>query len=337
MSFSNTNSRLKTLPEGYVAIPISEDQKSNVLKICVLVRNKPDDVAGHLVGIRNTMDAAVFLGCIVDKSGRVQEWLELWIQNSGSLIDTVSAARQVLSNTMLDNRWRRQCQALEELEGAAIVKTGWESEQPLPTFLDISKKSPVHPVQAQSGEAWKLCKDEGLLQQKGLPAYGNSLHRYLYLPKLGGDSPLVTVTPNAPTNDSTKPMSEISGDPARIIPLNPQAGLMLVKKYVPINLETFVDILNGKPWDGLKHGRSILDLGETFKALTKDEPTISADGWLFLESQGRCGRLIETLHLKLRLLADIVSSVRSLTYHLQRPLLNINPECWQVELGEPGR
>ena len=337
MSFSNTNSRLKALPEGYVAIPISEDQKSNVLKICVLVKKEPDDVAGHLVVIRNTMDAAAFLGCILDSSSQVQEWLELWIQNSGSLIDTVSAARQVLSNTTLDNRWHRQCQALEELEGFAIVKTGWESEQPLPTFLDLSKKSPVHPVEVQSGAAWKLCKDEGLLQQKALPGYGNSLHRYLYVPKLGIDSPLVPVTPGAPTNDSTKPMSEICGDPAHIIPLNPQAGLMLVKKYVPINLDTFVDILNGKPWDGLKHGRTILNLGETLKVLSKDEPTISADGWLFLEIQGRCGRLIETLHLKLRLLADIVSSVRCLIYHLQRPLLNISPESWQVELGEPGR
>ncbi|MHC4313096.1 MAG: hypothetical protein ACYSW3_11605 [Planctomycetota bacterium] len=333
MSFSNTKSRLKALPEGYVAIPITEDQKSTVLKICVLVKNEPDDVAGHLVVIRNTMDAGVFLGCIVDSCGQVQEWLELWIQNSGSLVDTVSAARQVLSNAMLDNRWRRQCQALEELEGAAIVKTGWESEQPLPTFLDLSERSPVHPVDVQSGAGWKLCTNEGLLQQKDLPGYGNSLHRYLHVPELGDNSPLVPVTPGAPTNDSTKPMSEICGDPAHIIPLNPQAGLILVKKYVPIKLETFVDILSGKPWDGLKHGRSILDLGEELKALSKDEPALSADGWLFLETQGRCGRLIETLHLKLRLLADIVSSVRSLMYHLQRPLLNISPESWQVQLG----
>jgi len=337
VSFSNTKRLLKALPDGYFAIPISEDQKPNVLKICVLVKKEPDAAAGHLVRIRNIMDADVFLGCIVDSSGRVQEWLEMWIQNSGSLIDTVSAARQVLSNTMLDNRWHRQCQALEELEGAEIVKTGWESEQPLPTFLDLSKKSPVHPVETQSGANWKLCKDEGLLQQKGLPGYGNSLHRYLNVPELGDNSPLVPVTPQAPTNDSTKPMSEICGDPACIIPLNPQAGLMLVKKHVPIKLDTFVDILNGKPWDGLKHGRSILDLGESLKALSKDEPTISSDGWLFLETQGRCGRLMETLHLKLRLLADIVSSVRSLTYHLQRPLLNISPESWQVEMGEPGR
>jgi len=337
VSFSNTKSRLKALPEGYVAIPITEDQKSTILKICILVKNEPDTVAGHLVVLRDTMDAKVFLGSIVDSCGQVQEWIELWIQNSGSLVDTVSAARQVLSNAILDNRWRRQCQALEELEGAAIVKTAWESEQPPPTFIDLSKKSPTHPVEVQSGAGWKLCTNEGLLQQKGLPGYGNSLHRYLYVPELGDNSPLVPVTPGAPTNDSTKPMSEICGDSARIIPLNPQAGLMLVKQYLPIKLDTFVDILSGKPWNGLKHGRSILDLDKGLKALSKDEPALSTDGWLFLETQGRCGRLIETLHLKLRLLSDIISSVRSLTYHLQRPLLNISPESWQVELGEPGR
>jgi len=325
VSFSNTKSRLKALPEGYVAIPISEDQKSVILKICVLIKNEPDAVGGHLVTIRNTMDADVILGCIVDSCGQVQEWLELWIQNSGRLIDTVSAVRQVLSNAMLDNRWRRQCQAIEELKGVEIIKTGWESEKPLPTFLDLSKKSPVHPLETNSGAAWKLCTDESLLQQKVLPGYGSSLHRYLYVPELGGDSPLVPVTPGAPTNDFTKPMSEICSNSASIIPLNPQAGLLLVKKYVPINFETFIDILSGKPWDGLKHGRSILNLGDDLKALSKNEPALSEDGWLFLESQGRSGRLIETLHLKLRLVADIVSSARSFIYHLQRPLLNISP------------
>jgi len=198
VSFTNTESSLKALPKGYAAIPISEDQKSVVLKICVLIKTKPDDVAGHLVVLRDTMDAKVFMGCIVDSCGQVQEWLELWIQNSGSLVDTVSAARQVLSNAMLDNRWRRQCQALEELEGAAIVKTGWESEQPLPTFLDLSERSPVHPVDVQSGAGWKLCTNEALLQQKGLPGYGNSLHRYLHVPELDDNSPLVPVTPGAP-------------------------------------------------------------------------------------------------------------------------------------------
>jgi hypothetical protein len=188
-----------------------------------------------------------------------------------------------------------------------------------------------------SGTPWKLCVDEGLLQQKNLPSYAGSLHRYLYVPALGEESQLVPVTSGAPTNASTKPLSEICGDSAHIISLNPGAGLMLVKKHNPIGLEAFADILSGVAWDGLKHGRSVLELGEQLNALRKDEAVLTADGRLFLEAHGQCGRLVETFHLKLRLLADIVSSVHSMVYHLQRPLLNICPDNWQVKLGEPGR
>jgi hypothetical protein len=337
VSSSKPNSGLTTVPEGYIVIPIAEDQKAAALKICVLVRPKPDPVGGHLVVLRDTIDAKVFLGCIVDASSQVLDWLELWIQNTETLFNTASASYQSFSNAMLDNRWRQQSQAFEHLEGAAIVKTGWESEHPLPTFLDISARSPVHPIDPNSGTPWKLCVDEGLLQQKNLPSYAGSLHRYLYVPALGEESQLVPVTSGAPTNASTKPLSEICGDSAHIISLNPGAGLMLVKKHHPIGLEAFADILSGAAWDGLKHGRSVLDLGEQLNALRKDEAVLTADGRLFLEAHGQCGRLVETFHLKLRLLADIVSSVHSMVCHLQRPLLNICPDNWQVKLGEPGR
>jgi len=337
VSSSKPNSGLTTVPEGYIVIPIAEDQKAAALKICVLVRPKPDPVGGHLVVLRDTIDAKVFLGCIVDASSQVLEWLELWIQNTETLVNTASASYQSLSNAMLDNRWRQQSQAFEHLQGAAIVKTGWESEHPLPTFLDISACSPVHPIDPNSGTPWKLCVDEGLLQQKNLPSYAGSLHRYLYVPALGEESQLVPVTSGAPTNASTKPLSEICGDSAHIISLNPGAGLMLVKKHHPIGLEAFADILSGAAWDGLKHGRSVLDLGEQLNALRKDEAVLTVDGRLFLEAHGQCGRLVETFHLKLRLLADIVSSVHSMVCHLQRPLLNICPDNWQVKLGEPGR
>lgn len=337
MSSSTTNSCIKTLPKGYIVIPVTEDQKSAVLKICILVRPEPDPVGGHLVVLRDTTDAGVFMGCIIDTCGCVHEWLELWVQNTGHLINIASACRQSLSNAMLDDRWRRQCQAFEQLDEEAVVKTGWESEHPLPTFLDISARSPLHPTVAGSGAPWKLCRDEGLLQQKGLPGYCSSLHRYLYVPAAGPDSQFVPVTPGAPTNAFTKPMSGICGDPRQVIPFNPGAGLMLVKKHNPIGLETFIDILSGSTWDGLKHGRSVLDLGEQVDAMRKDKTILSASGRLFLDTQGRRGRLVETFHLKLRLLADIVSSVHSMAHHLQRPLLNINPNNWQVKLGEPGR
>jgi len=329
-------SSLKKIPEGYITIPIAEDQKSSTLKICVLVKPEPDPSGGHLVVLRNTIDAKVFLGCIVDASSRVLDWLELWIQNSCTLINTPAASRLSLTNAMLDDRWQRQICAFEQVDAAAIVKTGLESSHPLPTLLDISAGVPVHPTDAGSGTSWKLCTDEGLLQQKDLPSYCGSLHRYLHDPASGADSILVPVTREAPTNKSTKPLSEVWAGGHEAIPFNITSGLMLVRKHDPIGLETYIDVLSGAPWDGLKHGRSLIDLGEQITALRKDEANVSHKGRLFLDRRGRCGRLIETLHLKLRLLADIVSSTHTMVYHLQRPLLDLGPESYKVRLGEVG-
>jgi hypothetical protein len=332
---SKTKNGFTTLPADYIAVPIAKEQQSAVLKICVLARPEPDPAGGHLVVLRRTFDAKVFLGCITDASGQALEWLELWVQDNEGLINTPAASRLPLSNAALDERWRRQFQAFEQPAKAGLLKTGWECANPLPTFLDLPAAAPLHPVEANLAVPWQLCTDEGLLKQKGLPSYGSSLHRYLYVPESDGKSPLVPVTPGAPTNDCTRALSGICDD-VRLIPFNPAAGLMLVKKHAGLGLETFVDILSGASWDGLKHGRSILNLGEHINALRKDDISLTGKGRLFLEVHGRCGRLTETLHLKLRLLADMISSVHSMVRDLQQPLFNISPESWQIELGEPG-
>jgi hypothetical protein len=337
LSFPCTKIDIKKLPDGYIAVPIAENQKLSVLKICVLVKSEPDPAGGHLVVLRNTVDAKVYLGCIIDVSGQVLDWLELWIQNSGTFINTPAASRLNLSNATFDERWNKQFLAFEQLNAPEIVKTGTESSNPPPTLIDVSAGLPVHPMDPESGTPWKLCRDEGLLQQNGLPGYGSSLHRYLYVPTSGSASKFVPATPEAPTNESTKPLSEIYADDAHIIPFNIAAGLMLVRKHDPVDLETYIDILSGISWDGLKHGRTVLDFGEQINALRKDETTLTNDGRLFLETCGRDGRLIETLHLKLRLLADVISSVHTMVRNLQSPLLNIGPESWQVKLGEVGR
>ena len=336
MSFPSTTKGIKRLPDSYIAVPITEDQKLSVLKICVVVRSEPDPAGGHLVVLRNTVDAKILLGCIVDTSAQVLDWVELWMQNSGTLINTPAASRLNLSNATLDDRWNKQLRAFKQLDASAIVTTGMETST-LPTLIDVSAGFPVHPMDPESGTPWKLCTDEGLLQQNGLPSYSSTLHRYLYVPASSSAPKFVPVTPGAPTNESTKPLSEIYADDSHTIPFNIAAGLMLVKKHDPIDLETYIDILSGVSWDGLKHGRSVLDFGEQINALRKDETTLTSDGRLFLETCGRHGRLIETLHLKLRLLADVISSVHTLVCNLQCPLLNVGPESWQVKLGEVGR
>ena len=163
MSLADSHNESRALPEGYVAIPISEDQKSATLRICVLVKLDPEPVAGHLVVLRETMDARIFLGCLIDGADTVHEWLELWVQSGEGLAEADPASPQLFSNVMLDRRWQQQYQAFAQIDKALLVRTGWESEHPLPTFLDLSERSPVHPTDAGSGARWRLCTDEGLL------------------------------------------------------------------------------------------------------------------------------------------------------------------------------
>jgi len=135
VTFSNPNNSFAKLPEGYIAIPVTEDQKTAKLKVCALARQNPDPAGGYLVVLRDTINAKVFLGCIIDASDQVLDWIELRIQNTESLANTASTACQSLSNASLDNRWYEQSQAFEHLDGAAIVKTGWESQNPLPMSI----------------------------------------------------------------------------------------------------------------------------------------------------------------------------------------------------------
>lgn len=337
MASSSKKSGPAKLAEGYVAIPLAEDQKTALLKIAAVARSKPDPVGGHLVVLRDTIDARVLLGCIVDAGGRVHEWVEIWVQNPDGPAAALPAYREALTNTVLDARWRRHFQAFEELDETGIVETGWETAHPLPTYLDLSKLEPVHPADAESKTCWQLCQDDEILEKRDLPKYSTSLHRYLYLPKLGKKSSLIPITRDAPSNADTKSPDELTAGNKDLIPLNPGGGLMMVRPYSPIAFETLSDVLSGVSWEGATHGRSPLDLGNATKALRGDDSLLGGDGRLFLGPHGRWGRLLETFHLKLRLLTDAFSAVRSVVARRQQPFLNITADSFQVRLGEPGR
>src|SRR5205807_1062547 len=108
------------------------------------------------------------------------------------------AGRQALSNAVLDERWRQSLAALEAADPRAVIRTGWESEPVKPVWIDPAVRRPLHPVDGESGEPWVLCRDEAALAAAGLPPYGSTLHRYLYLPKQGPKSAFIPVTPEAP-------------------------------------------------------------------------------------------------------------------------------------------
>ena len=81
MVMANTSQVSGKLPDGYRAIPLSDCDQGAALRLCVLVRQTPDPVAGHFLILRDLPDAVVYLGCVTDASGAVREWIELWIQS----------------------------------------------------------------------------------------------------------------------------------------------------------------------------------------------------------------------------------------------------------------
>src|SRR2546429_7120361 len=62
------------IPDGYAVVPVGAEQKASPLKIGVIVKKQADPVAGHLVMLRDLLDAQVYLGCVSDASGRGEQW-----------------------------------------------------------------------------------------------------------------------------------------------------------------------------------------------------------------------------------------------------------------------
>jgi hypothetical protein len=328
-----------SLPEGYVPIPLNAGQLHAPIRLCAVVRQQPDPVGGHLVVLRDAADARVYLGCLVDAGGRVHQWAEVWVQSLDTIHNTLAAWRESLSNAALDTRWQRQFQAFAAADPTLLFRTGWETRHPLPLWFDPAKREPVHPHDAQGGEAWRLCTDDAALSAAGLPPYGTSLHRYLWLPKRGAQSPFVPVTPGTPTGGNTQPLESILAGRAGLVPFNPGGGLMLVRAFSPSPLEGLFDLLSGGDVEaaatGVQHGRQVLHLGGELPPTT-DSSGSSRAGWLFLGEHGRRGRLLEGFHLKLRALADCVGAVRSMVQRTQRPLLNLAADRFQVRCPAEG-
>ncbi|MDB6067521.1 MAG: hypothetical protein JWR26_3729 [Pedosphaera sp.] len=328
-------SRSSGIPEGYRAIPLHKSQSTPV-RLCILVRQTPDAVAGSFVLLRDLHDALVYLGCLTDAGGRVLQWIEVWVQNVDGLEASLPAYRETFSNFALDERWRSQRQAFEALNPANFIQTGWETDHPLPSFLSLADAGPVTPGEGEERGTWELCLDDGLLKSAGLPPYSTSLFRYLYQPGAGKEAVFIPVVSGAPTNTVTKSLAEALGKSNHHLSFNPQGGLMMAISFCPIGYEDYADLLAGKPWKGLEQGKKFFNFDGVYRSL-EDWNQIQQNGaHLFLGSHGRSGRFPETFHLKLQLLVDAFRLVQSSVRHNQLPFLNISGDSFRVKLERSG-
>ncbi len=322
------------VPENCVAIPIGGDEAGGSLRICVLARKEPHPAHGHFVLLRDVLDARVLLGCALDAGGGVHRWVELWIQDVDGLPEVAGLSGSALCNAVLDERMGALFDALRECDPASVIQTGWEKSHPPPVLLDLSTGQARNPLEPESGGELRLCRDEGVLQGAGLPGYGSSLHRYLYVPDMGGESRFVPVTSGAPVCERTMELSALTESEEGLLPLNPGGGLIMVRSYAPLDLSGFLALLGGRP-PGDARAEAEPGPAEAFAAIGTPGEQPPAQGYLFLDRHGPAGRMAETFHLKLRLLADACEAVRHVVSRLERPLLNLSDRSFRVDVARP--
>jgi hypothetical protein len=316
------------LPSGYGAAPISESERGAV-RLCAVVRTGGKPGESPLVALRETLDAKVLLGCLADASGRVQQWVELWVQDTGGLAGALPGYRSALNNTMLDHRWVARCESFDKIEGGAgsLVHTGWEKTNPSPLLVNLRTLEPVAAKDKKTGAAWALCRDEELLAKKGVPAYGTTVNRHLYQPDMGDESALL-------------PLEVVGGDPeamgigsaAEFASINGGGGLMMVRPFAPLSYEQYVDAISGADTEAGPSDAVLKAIAASATAGAGAGPG-KTGGWLGLGGVGMAGRLVEALHLKLMLLAGAASAVRATSASTQTPMLNVAARSFRVSLG----
>ncbi len=243
------------LPDGYTVIDAFPAAHRPPTRIGLVVRRDPAAPEGPLRLLRVLADARVYLGCLVDTQDRVHRWLEVWFQEVERAGADPAAARDPVTNASLDRRWTRTLEALERTHPDTVIRTGWETANPSPLLLDLRAGTSAPLAHPESGTPLELCRDEALLAGKGLPGYAASRHRYLYGPALGDRSPLVPVTPDAPTTEATVPLEDLfaSGLPGVLV--NRSAGRVLVRSHPVYGYEAVLDLLGGVAWSDLVAAR----------------------------------------------------------------------------------
>ena len=319
------------IPSGYQAIS-ALPQQQGPLRVCVLVRQNADPIAGQLILLRDSLDAKAYLGCLVDAAGKVQRWVELWVQDHSG-VELTALARESLTSKSLDDRWKGLMTAFEAMDASAIIRTGWEATHPPALYLDLAKREPFVLAEPDSGAAFALCTDDALLAQRELPTFSGSTHRYLYVGS-GDRAEFIPIGKSAPRTPSTREASEFFGG-RTATPFNPGGGFMMVRAFHPLPIDNFADLLSGAPWRGLPTGKAHIDPAGLMESIKTSNTGLASGGRLLLAHDGPAGRLVETLHLKLRLIADAIQGAARLTQRTQRPLMNIAPESFSVSFAPP--
>ncbi len=270
--------------------------------------------------------AAVYAAAWRDRAGRVLEWLELWVQDVRSWHLDGNQPLMSPTNTTLDKHWELWVETLLETDGEGVILLDWEKKHPEAIWL-----SPDGTARLRQDGRWELCKDDAFLRKERLASYSDTLERYLW----NGDEEnpkMVAVTPEAPQGRLTKSREEIFGE---AIPLNPDGGLMLLRRASAVRYDDFVDLLSGaETATGLRECLWLPVAGANARLLDRPGLGGKAGGFFFSRNQIP-GHLGELLHLKLLALRGAFAAVQAAVRQGGTPFLGIRADGFGVSLVEP--
>jgi len=325
----------KTTPAqdtGIRCVPISADEAAANLRLCAALREQPDAATGHPILLRQTPEARVILGAACDADGCVREWLELWVQD----IDAKPPGETlVLSNTARDTAWQHLVTRLRGADPAGAFSSRSEKAPPCPVFVDLATWSPWHPA-TEAGEI-EVARDDSTLAAAGLPKYSESTARFgraaaggLFV-KLNDEAASSALsTANAHELRTLLPAG------ANLVPLNPGGGMIFARRFAPLGIEEFAELLGGRPWSGIVNAKRPFRLTGVYRNL-EDETEMRAGGQHYYGARrDQAGRLAEVLCLKLLLVDQSVRAVADEVRRTSLPLLNVTPDSLRVSLAETG-
>jgi hypothetical protein len=317
---------------GYRAVSLRPGDPAAPIAICLLVRTAPAELPPFIL-LRETIDATIYLGCIVDRAGHPKAWLEIWVQNVDRVAFSFRAQLEPLTNLILDRRWSDRAAMLRELKRGTFIETGAESDHPAPALVDGQAGVIIHPTEPRTGRPFVLCLDEKALALAGLPSYASSVHRYLWSDG-GEEKPIfLAVTSGAPMPQGVATAADFFKG---LHPFNPGGGLLLVRPLSPLTLTEFADILAGQTWPGFQCGKEAIRLGAAYAKLADPEEMLFRGGHLFSGRAGKAGRLLEVFHLKLNLILQALEETRAAIRFHQLPFLVLGGESFRLQLFETG-
>jgi hypothetical protein len=311
-------------------VPVFPETQDHPAKLCVIVRQKADPVAGWFVPVRHTMDAAVYLGALCDAEGRPRRWVEIWVQSIGSHGGRKPDAMH--NNASLDQRWRRWAGALLDENPESIHAGPWQETHPLPTYFNPDTRQMVHPADPTEGRAWQVCTDDFFLRKAGLPAYSGTTHRLLHIPGASREPLFVSADPAATPIARTRAASRELGFDPSWVPFNPEGGLLLFRSFEAYSLRQFKAILEGHRLDAVNleaDGLLHPDVAPTLRTTGYLE---NGHGLLFGGRRGRAGRALEVFLLKTLLFTEVIERVARAAKAGGAPFLNLHVSDVRVDL-----